>query len=221
MALPLYKTLGELRLELARRLGYRADPDSADRDWVVDLLIRAQEDLFEELDGWNREILDVDLPTAQGVFKYDWPPSIDPDRIAYIYVERDPNDVIALVEGFDVSEYDLRGAYRSWPLRYQRRAQLEVWPTPDEVYRMIIGAHRRLAPFAQDADRCTVPDDMVFKQAVVYGREDQGRPVSSFISRALVNRVSQIKARSHVQGALLPGRKGVPWPRPRIADPLR
>ena len=221
MALPVYRTLGELRLELAESLGYEADPAAANADSMRALLRRSQQDLWEELTGWTREVVDFDVATADGVWQYEWPDGLDTDRIQYVYLRWDRDQVHELAEGFSVTEYDLRNDYRSWPVRYRRRDRLEVFPTPDaDTYTIIVGAQRTLAPLTDDSHRCTVPDDMVLKQAIVYGYERQGRGVPMATQNALSKRVGQLRARSHTAHYLPPGsRAGATWPRPVAVGP--
>lgn len=218
MALPVYRTLGELRLELAEELGYEADPEGANARALANRIRRSQQLLWEQLTGWTREIVDFELETQADVWRYEWPDGADPDRVQYVYLHWDEDQVHALAEGFGVAQYDLRDEYTSWPTRYRRRDLIEVFPTPDAAYRMVIGAQRRLMPLDTDESRCTVPDDMVLLQAVVLGYERQGRPIPQVTAALLAQRIGQIRARSH-EGPYRAGGTGAPepWPRPRIA----
>ena len=231
MALPLYRTMGELRLELAMSLGHEADPDAANQDRMRGLLDRAQQDLWQEITAWTRGVVDFTIQTARGVWRYEWPDGCDPDRVQYVYLRWDVNQVHQLREGFGVAEYDLRREYTSWPTRYRRRDQLEVFPTPDDdSYEIIVGAQVELPSMRgedgryDDALRFTVPDDMVLKQAIVYGFEGQGRGVPMATQAALQRRVGQLRARSH-SGPYLPhgpgggSRPGASWPRPVTLGP--
>ena len=226
MALPVYRTLGDLRVRVARRVGYSADPNAANADTVRSWVQAAQTDLWEQMEAWTRAVVDFRIPTQRGVWRYEWPERCDPDRLQYVYLQWDENQVTELREGFDVSQYDLRGEYTSWPTRYRRRDLLEVFPTPDEdTYELIVGVQRTLAPFEEDGDRCTVPDDMVEKQAIIYGWEHLGRGIPASTAQALQARVDQIRARSHTGPYLAGGPGGgtgagaSPWPRPISIGP--
>lgn len=212
-------TKGELRLKLARRIGYAANPRSANQDLLNDLLEQSNEEIYETLSSWAPVTADTVLPTVVDQWQYDWPEALDPDRIEYIYVQIYGNQFIPLTEGFDVATYDLRDDYTSWPSRFRRRAQLEVWPTPDAVYSMYIGAQGILPAFDADTDRTAAPHDIVLSQAIVYAYENQGRPVPGHVSKALDRRLNQVRARSHPQEPYDPlGRGNVrPVSRPRIA----
>ena len=224
MALPQYQTLGELRLELAERTGWDGDPEGANAAKLGRLLARAQRAVWEQLDFWTRAIRDFTFETEADRWQYPWPEQCDPDRVQYVYLRWQENQVNALAEGFGVEQYNLRDTYRSWPARYRRREQIEFFPTPDDAYEVIVGAQLRLAPFAVDTDRATVPDDMVLLQAQVYEQTDQGRlPAAAAAEQALNARIRQLRGRSHT-GPYLPGRPGgaslaspgATWPRPII-----
>ena len=223
MALPEYEMLGELRPKLARRLGYRADPAAADGEWLADLLRLAQTQLWEDVSAWTRVVQDFPIETEAGKYAYAWPERCDPDRVQYVYCRYTTDQVLELIEGFSAVEYDLRDDYSTWPKKYRRRAELEVWPTPDDAYTLIVGAQQRLGAFSVDTDRATVPDDMVLMQAIIFGREDQGRTPPIEIMRRLAKRIGQLRARSHPQHYLPPqagGRtRGLALPEPQIGGP--
>ena len=115
-----------------------------------------------------------------------------------------------LVEDFTLAAYDLRDTYDSWPVQYRRRAQLEVFPTPDQQYRVVVGAQQRLGEFEDDADRSSVPDDMVLMEAILRGYEIQGRQPPALTASRLERRIRQVRSRAHANAAYPGNMQGAP-----------
>lgn len=226
MPLRTYQTLAEARRELAERLGYGADPDAANAGQLTSYLRRAHQTLYERLE-WSRLIVDFPLRTVAGVWRYDYPSATpteteyhaDPDRIRSARVERGAGDAVRLGEGFDLDELALRDQLRSWPQRYRRREQLEIWPTPDGAYTITLEAYALPPALDADTDRLVVPDDVVLADALYHALIDRGSPASPALLAQRDTRVREIRARAHGDRTYVPGgaRVDATLPRPRVA----
>jgi len=219
VVLPVQPTRGELRVRLASRLGYAANPGSANQGVLNDLLDDAHSSVYEEMTGWAPVIADAELMTVAGQWAYDWPDTVDVDRIEYMLIHLAPDQVLSLTEGFTALDYDYRDTYRSYPLRYRRRAMLEVSPVPDAAYRIVIGAQARLVPLTDDEQTLVVPHEVVLRKAVLLGREQQGRPIPQVVLADYNARMTQLRARAHRSPYYLPGGAGAlqGLPRPQAA----
>ena len=218
MALRTYQTLAEARTELAVRLGYGADADAANAAQLTSYLRRAHTSLYERLE-WSRRIEEFALATVAGTWGYDYPARLDPDRIRSVRVQRGAFDAVWLGEGFDLYELASRGQYRSWPVRFRRREQFEVWPTPDGVYALTLEAYTLAPELDADTDRLVVPDDVVLAEALICALVDRGSPAPAALREHRETRVREIRARAHGTQTYVPGggrpdgAGGVPRPR--------
>lgn len=224
MALPVQKTLGELRTRLARRIGYVDNPDDADPELLNDILEEAQIEIYEHLTAWWGGVTDFELTTVAGQSSYEWPAMLDVGRIEFMLVDISgldgTRDFHEVTEGWHiVHDYDQRTAEQSWPLRYRRSATLDLAPTPEAAYPIIIRAQMRLGEFTEDSHRATVPWDLLFARAVAMAFEQQGDPPPQVVVLQFTKRMGQLRARSHDKANYVPRRHGsIEYSRP-IAAP--
>ena len=165
MPLPAKPTLGTLRAELLTRLGFASQGASAGNIVASanSFLQRAQEQLYWEYD-FEELRLTHDYTTGIGQTLYDWQDNMEPRQILQlrVYVT---NTWIPLEEGIEY-QHDTYVGTRYYPQRYDRRAQLEIWPEPDKAYTLRCEYYKRLGAFSQDGDRCTVDDSVLFLLAL-------------------------------------------------------
>jgi len=165
MALPVKPTLGVLRSELLVRLGFAAQGAAAGNmvPAADSFLRRAQEFLywhytFNEL----KKVYDWTLNAGQTL--YDWPDDMDPRQASVLRVSQN-GEWFPLKEGVEYY-HDTDVETRTYPQRYDRKAQLEIYPEPDVTYTLRCDYYSRLGRFTQDNDRCTVDDYLVFSYAL-------------------------------------------------------
>lgn len=165
MPLPAKPTLGTLRQELLDRLGFASQGASAGNivSSANSFLKRAQDHIYWEYD-FEELRLTYDYSTAIGQTLYDWRDDMEPRQILQLraYVT---NTWIPLSEGVEYNQDSYVGT-RYYPQRYDRRAQLEIWPEPDAIYLLRCEYYQRLNAFTEDEHRCTVDDMLVFTLAL-------------------------------------------------------
>ena len=232
MPLRTYQTLAEARRELAGRLGYGADPDAANAGQLTSYIRRSHQWIYERLE-WNRRIRDFSIETVAGTFAYDYPSVeapvpgsegdtltlyADPDRIRSARVQRGAWDAVWMGEGFGLYELASRDQYRSYPIRFRRREQIELWPTPDGVYTVTFEAYTLAPDLAEDTDRLVVPDDIVLADALHQANHDRGTPENPELLTHRDTRIREIRARAHGTRTYVSGDAGAadPLPRPRV-----
>lgn len=161
MALPLLPTLGELRAELLSRIGMASQGAAAGAmvTTVGSFLKRTQEYLYYEFEFPILRKKD-DVSSAAGQTLYDWLDNIDPAQIIEVRTLVS-GQWLKLTEGIEY-QHDTVVDSRSWPRRYDRFAQLEIFPEPDGIYPLRIEHYERLGQFTQDGDRCTLDDNLLF-----------------------------------------------------------
>lgn len=162
MALPLKATLGEMRAELLSRIGMASQGAAAGAvvTTVNSFLRRSQQFLYRKYEDLELRIIE-DISSAAGQTLYDWPDDMDPRRVTQIRVQYGGTWFL-MHEGIEYQHDTVVGS-RYFPRRYDRRAQLEVWPEPDGIYPMRVEHYQRLGRFTQDDDRCTINEELLFE----------------------------------------------------------
>ena len=159
----IYRTLGELRSELSRRLGFGATGSAGINAGLLDSFLQnAQDQLYAQFD-WRHLVKYDEKNTGVGQTLYDWETDCDPIRISQIAVN-DGTRWVPMKEGID---WAMRSDdTQSTPCRYERFAQMEVWPAPDAIYTMRRYYVQSLGRFTQDNDRASLDDALIFLHAL-------------------------------------------------------
>ena len=196
MALPAKPTLGELRAELLARLGYGSQGAAAGTmvTTVGSFLKRAQEYLYWKY-NFNELRLLYDYTINAGQTLYDWRDDMDPDklielRIYYI------NTWLPLDEGIEYY-HDTVADTRYYPQRYDRRAQLEIWPQPDKQYTLRVEYYKRLDRFIQDGDRCTINETILFNYTLAKAKRHYKQDDAQDYFDEVADMLKQLKKAVH------------------------
>lgn len=170
MALRPQRTLGELRDELARKLGFGAQLSALGHlDEVLKGFLRDSQlqlwwqHRFPEL--WR----EYEVATGAGQVVYDYPDDCDPLRIFGVWIK---------VSGIWSELHEgITPLHRSdpithaWPLRFLLREQLEVWPPPETTaYTLRIEYQAYPERFDADTDRASLYDELVLMHAIADGK---------------------------------------------------
>ena len=182
----IYRTLGELRSDLSRRLGFGAQGSSGINSSLLDSFLQnAQEQLFAAFE-WRNLITYDEKITGVGQTQYDWADDCDPTHIRQIAVY-DGTRWVPMHEGitFDHRSNDIP----SMPCRYERYAQMEVWPEPDAAYTIRRYYVAMPARFTQDNDRASIDDGLVFLHALtnakLHYRQEDGQAYANQLNSML------------------------------------
>ncbi len=218
MALPGKPTLGELRAEVLARLGFAAQGAAAGNliTTVDSYLKRAQDYLYWKYDF--RELRRVrDITVNPGQTLYDWPDDMEPRRLVSVQV-LDHGIWVPLEEGIEYF-HDTVADTRFHPRRFDRRDQLEIWPQPDASYTLRVEYYRRLGRFAQDGDRCTIDDALLFNYALAKAKRHYNQPDAQDYFDEVADLLRRLKSGEHGQRRYVVGDKpGTPMPRPKVID---
>lgn len=197
MALPLKRTLGELRSELSARLGFGAQGGSGVNQVLLNSFLQtAQDGLywqydFEELRKTTEDAAADNIVTGVGQTLYDYPDDCEPRRIIEVAVSYQETWQI-LKEGID-ARHDSVAATQSYPLRFDRRQQLEIWPQPNGQYPLRIEYYQRPSRFTQDGDRATVDDGLVLLHALVSAKLHYRQPDAQVYSDQLTAMLGRLR----------------------------
>lgn len=158
-----YRTLGELRSELSRRLGFGAQGSSGINSSLLDsFLLNAQEQIYAAFE-WRNLIKYDEKVTGVGQSLYDWATDCDPTHLVNIAIH-DGSRWIPMEEGIDWDQRSMDTT--SIPLRYERYTQMEVWPIPDQAYTIRRYYVAKPSRFTQDNDRASIDDGLIFLHAL-------------------------------------------------------
>ena len=208
----IYRTLGELRSDLSRRLGFGAQGSSGINSALHDSFLQnAQDQLFAAFE-WRNLIKYDEKTTGVGQTLYDWASDCDPTHIRQIAIY-DGSRWVTMAEGID---WPMRSNdQRFMPSRYERYNQMEVWPSPDAAYTIRRYYVATPARFTQDNDRASIDDGLVFLHALtnakLHYRQEDGQAYANQLNAML----EKLKAKNRGQAVV--SRRGTvePPPRPR------
>lgn len=218
MALPLKPTLGDLRAEFLSRLGFAAQGAAAGVlvNTANSYLKRAQEYLYWKYDfNELRKTHDWTLNTGQTI--YDWPDNMEPRQL--IELRALVNGWwLPMYEGIDY-QHDTFVDSQSYPTRYDRRAQLEIYPEPDVTYTMRGEFYERLGRFTQDADRCTIDDVLIFNYALAKAKRHYKQNDAQDYADEVADLLKKLRKAAHGNKRYIIGKNElVHEPKPQVID---
>lgn len=196
-----YKTLGELLTELRVRLGFASQGSAArtNEATLKSFLQEAHDFVFSELDPPAMRKKSIITTQAQS-YLYDWhddaaDEDIEPTSVLSVWVKVSGSIREQLTCG--VSEADRSDeALTGQPEKYDTlNGQLEVWPTPDRSYDLIVEHTAVKSRFSQASDRPSVPDRLVFLYALANAKAHYRHPDAQAPAQAFQTMLSKEKAR--------------------------
>jgi hypothetical protein len=192
--MPTWRTLGELRAELARRLGFGAQGSAGINAGLLDSFLQnAQDQLHAQFD-WRHLIKYDEETTGVGQTLYDWAPDCEPTRLLSVAVW-DNAQWVPLTEGIT---WAMRGTADSQtlPARYERFAQMEVWPEPDAVYTLRRYYVAQPARFTQDNDRASLDDALILLHAITNAKLHYRQQDGQVYANQLNAMIQKLKAQN-------------------------
>lgn len=208
-----YRTLGELRSDLSRRLGFGAQGSSGINSTLLDsFLLNAQEQLFAAFE-WRNRIKYDEKQTNIGQTLYDWATDCAPTHLREIAVY-DGSRWVPMHEGisWDMRSFD----QQTIPSRYERYDQMEIWPAPDSQYTIRRYYVAKPDRFTQDNDRASIDDGLIFLHALtnakLHYRQEDGQAYANQLNAML----DKLKAKNRGQSVVSRrGSSSETPPRPR------
>ncbi len=191
-----YRTLGDLRATLRARLGFGAQGSSGGANQVLldSFLQNAQVQLYW-LQDWRHLIESEDFTTGVGQTLYDFPAGCDRDRrVMKIEVEHS-GQWVPIHEGITTAMRSTVTS-RSVPARFERFAQLELYPQADAAYTVRVWYVRDLGAFVEDNDPATLDDQMILLHAIANGKAHYRHPDAQVYEGQLNTLLSSIRGQS-------------------------
>ncbi len=192
----MYRTLGELRSELTARLGMGGMGASGGSNQVaMDSFLRnGQAQLYRMTDWRHLQAYDEET-TGVGQNLYDYPDDCSRDkRILWIETFA-AGRYLKLTEGIRTSDWSNMETPGE-PHRYERFAQILVYPQADAAYRLRFWFIKDLGRFTQDGDRATLDDDMVFLHALANAKAHYRQPDAATYQGQLNTLLASLRGQS-------------------------
>ncbi|MGI9305774.1 MAG: hypothetical protein ACR2P5_00555 [Gammaproteobacteria bacterium] len=197
MAKQPHRTLDDLRARLRRRLGFAhtGSVSLVNNDLLTEFLQDAQESLWDQFDI-PELFVDPEIQTARGAFLYDFPDDCDPTRI-YEISANVTQYWRPLDQGID-TRHDTVRELEGYPVRWDvtNSGQLELYPFPDQIYRLKLEYLRKPGPFSEDHDRASFDDRLIFLYALATAKAHYRMPDAQAIGNQLQARISTLRARA-------------------------
>lgn len=208
-----WRTLGELRAELSRRLGFGAQGSAGINAGLLDSFLQnAQAQLYSQFD-WRHLINYDEKVTGVGQVLYDWAADCDPTRVREVAVL----DAVwmPMQEGINWAMRSVADS-RSIPARYERFEQMEIWPEPDAAYTIRRYYVAQCERFTQDNDRASLDDSLIFLHALTNAKLHYRQQDGQVYANQLNAMMTSLKAQNRGQSVV--SRSGAPAPMPRPKD---
>lgn len=211
----LRRALGDLRAVLLARLGFGAGGSATGLNQTLlnSFLQNSQYQLYYAYDWRDLDIHSIVSAGADQTL-IDYPEECNPDRILKIEALYQ-NTWLPMREGIETQHYTLSNYNeRSYPQRFERRAQIEIWPRPDAVYTLRLRHIRALLPFSEDGHRATIDDELILLHAFVNAKLHYRQPDGQVYAGQLQQLLAKLKAKSQGNKRYLSEPELENWPRP-------
>lgn len=196
----IWRTLGELRSELSRRLGFGAQGSAGINSDLLDSFLRnAQSQLFASFE-WRDRITYDEKTTGASQTEYDWADDCDPSFLRNVAIY-DGLRWIPMIEGID---WRMRSdTAEGLPRRFERYSQMEVWPIPDAAYTIRRYYVASPARFTQDNDRASIDDALIFLHATANAKLHYKQTDGQTYASQLQAMLDKLKAKNRGKSSVL------------------
>ena len=203
-----YRTLGDLRSELMARLGMGAQGASGAGQTLMNSLLRNGQHQLYHAQDWKhlQDYADKTLGVAQNLLDYPTAGTFDAtvgcarDRRLLKVETYIGGQWRCLTEGIDTQHWNLMGT-QSWPARFERYAQLLIYPKADAIYTVRVWFVRDLGRFTQDNDAATLDDEMILLHAVTNGKAHYRHPDAKLYEGQLSQLMATLRGKTFAVGS--------------------
>lgn len=194
MALPLKKTLGEIRSNIQTRLGFgMAGQAGIVNSALIDSMIQsAQEQLYLQFD-WAELKAVYERSTGSDQQFYDYPVDCNIERMTSFVIIWGGRH-IPLKEGIEPQHRTLNAG--SVPARYERRDQIELYPIPQtDEYTLRFEYIKTLSPLIVNSDRTSLPSEIIYLHALSNAKAHYRQPDAETYASQLDALMNKLKAK--------------------------
>lgn len=198
-----YRTLGELRSELMARLGMGAQGASGAAQTLMNSLLRNGQHQLYHAQDWKHltDYADKSLGATQNLLDYPTAGTMNTAvgcardkrllRIETLY----SGQWRRINEGITTAMWSTMDT-PSYPARFERFAQVLLYPKADQVYTVRFWFIADLMPFLADADRASLDDEMILLHAVTNGKAHYRHPDAKLYEGQLAQLMASIRGKS-------------------------
>lgn len=181
------ETLSDLRTRVLRRLGFGAQtatPPPGMADLINDFLQSAQTLVAKKYPMLRTErfyewtmVAGTRFYSLSGDDEGTTSPEhvLDPHSVKWVGIEDLNGAFFPMYEGIPPEWYTTE-SNRGLPERYEIRQAIEVMPSPDAAYKLIIKGHTKNFTFTGDSDVCTIDPELIFLLALANAKAHYQQP---------------------------------------------
>ncbi len=197
-----YRTLGELRSELLARLGMGGQGASGGAAATLSdsFLRNGQHQLYWAQD-WKHLTAYEDVPLGVGQTLLDYATAATRDRRILRIETYFGGQWRLLTEGIRTEDWNTMTT-QSYPLRYDRYAQIQFYPEPDAIYTVRQWYVRDLGRFTQTGDEASLDDEMVLLHAIANGKAHYRHPDAQVYQGQLSTLLASLRGQSFTNQAV-------------------
>lgn len=217
--LPPVETYQTMLAKLRSRCGLHATLGNTPA--LDEILTSANDYVFAQLD----EGLPVSsILTLQADMKeYPWTSDegevVARGSVQSVWVEQGDTERVPLPQGIDHAmraDQDLRDIPQRYDSRYvDGEWSMEVWPVPDQPYRLFIDHNRVLTRFTQPTDKPSAPARLVLEYAVAMGKAHYGKADAEVVGQSFRTMLYKEKLKQKENRRFVPPSAACPG-RPRV-----
>ena len=212
-----YRTLGALRAELLARLGMGGMGASGGANAsLIDSFLRNGQAQLYWMQDWRRLTDYKDITTGVGQNSYDYPTSGAlgtagcPRDQRILRVETNVGgQYVEISEGISTSMWSTMDT-RGQPARFERFAQILVYPKADAAYTLRVWFVADLLPFTQTDDVATLDDEMILLHALANAKAHYRQPDAQIYQGQLDALLGSLRGQSFSHNGVY--RRGQPQP---------
>ena len=208
LVLPPVKTFATMLQELRSRVKLHATIGATPA--LESILTEANEYVFDQLDNglpW-KSTLTLAANANEYPFMTDEGVPIARGSVQSVWIEQGDSSRVPLPQGISHAQR-ADAALRSIPERYDTSMTndeftLEVWPTPDQGYRLHVDHNRILTRFTQAADKPSAPYRLVLGYAIAIGKAHLGQADAETAGQAFKTTLSREKDKQRENRRFIP-----------------
>lgn len=212
-----YRTLDDLRAELLARCGMGGMGASGGANQVLfDSFLRNGQAQLYWMQDWKKLIWYEDKTLGEEQNQLDYPEECERDqrilRIETVY----NGEWRRLDEGIDTVDWNTMDT-PSFPTKYERLAQILIYPKANTTYTIRIWYIKDLERFTENGDRATLDDEMIFLHALANAKAHYRQPDAATYQGQLNTLLAALRGQSFGSNGVY-RRDTVPPPhqRPRV-----
>jgi hypothetical protein len=202
-----YRTLEELRADLMARLGMGAMGASGASQTLMNSFLRNGQAQLYWAQDWKhlQDYADKPLGVSQNLLDYPTAGTMNASagcardkrvlRVETVY----SSQWRRLVEGIDTEMWNTMDTL-AFPVRFERLAQVLIYPKADQIYTVRFWFVHDLGRFTQDADVATLDDEMILLHAVTNAKAHYRHPDASLYQGQLSSLMASLRGQSFGSG---------------------